>query len=674
MAITTPPTSGSLASPGVGSGLDVNAIVSKLMAVEQHPLALMDAQISASQARISAYGTLRSALASLQSSLAELRSATSFRSLAATLSDPALMSATVGTGAVAGRYSMEVTALAQAQKVVSDGFAATSDAVGSGTLTFDFGTFDGLAFASSGSGAKTVTIAPGQNSLAGIRDAVNAANIGVTATIVNDGSVNGNRLVFTVNATGAAASLKISVADDDGTATDTAGLSRLAYDPAATVGNGRNLTQMVAAQDATLAIDGILMHKPSNTISDAIQGVTLNLLKTNVGVPATLAVAADTDNVTTQVKSFVTAYNLLQTTLSNLTKFDAAKKQGSVLTGDGTVRTIQSQLRSILGSVLPSGAYTTLSQAGVQFKADGTLSLDATKLDAAMLANPDAVTQLFAAVGTATDALASVTAFSDKTRPGTYAVNVTQLARQASLVGSAGAGLAITSGMNDALTVTVDGITATVTLAAGTYASADALAAEVRAKINGASAIALAGSSVTVTQSAGVLTITSARFGSASSVALAGAAAATLVGAAPVANAGLDVAGTIDGVAAPGSGQTLMGVTGTPTEGLRIAIAGGALGSRGTVTYGQGFAYRLDALLGQVIDSDGTIASRTDGLQKTIDDVKKREDAFNQRLASIEQNDLRQFNALDTLLSALSAQSTFLQQQLDAIKANSSAK
>ncbi len=666
---TNSTSSSTLASPGVGSGLDVAGIVAKLMAVEKRPLTLMDAQISTDQSKISAYGALKNALAALQGTLTSLASASGFRTLAASVSDSALLTTSVGSTAVAGAYSVEVTALAQAHKLASSGFANATDAVGSGTLTFDFGTFDGVAFTSSGTGAKTVTIAPGQNSLAGIRDAVNAAQIGVTATIVNDGSAAGSRLVITSNTTGAANSLKITVADDDGNATDAAGLSQLAFDPAAAAGSGKNLTQKVAAQDATLIIDGIIVHKPTNTVSDAIQGVTLNLLKTNINAPATLTVAANSGAVTTLVGNFVTAYNQLVSTLTNLTKYDAAQKQASALTGDGTVRRIQSQLRSILGSALPAGAFTTLSQAGVQFKADGTLSLDASKLDAALKANPSAVTQLFAAVGTASDGLASVTAFTDKTLPGTYALNITQLARQASLAGSAAAGLTITAGVNDSLTVNVDGVAVTVTLAAGTYASADAFAAEVRAKINGASALTQAGASVAVTQSAGVLTITSSRYGSASNVAASGNAAATVLGGAPTSTAGLDIAGTIGGIAASGSGQTLVGATSTSTEGLKVTLTGGALGDRGSVTFGQGFAYRLNHLVTDVLDDDGAIAARTQGLQKSIDGIKKREDAFSQRLTQIEANYMRQFNQLDTLLSALSTQSSYLTQQFDALAA-----
>ncbi|MEO8133105.1 MAG: flagellar filament capping protein FliD, partial [Betaproteobacteria bacterium] len=439
---TTP----ALSSPGIGSGLDVNAIVSKLMAVEQLPLATLVTKATLNQTRISAFGSLKGALSSLQNTLALLTTPGGFQSLSASVTDIAVAKASVGTGASAGNYSIEVSKLAQAQKLASGGFASTTTLVGSGTLTFDFGTATGGAFTSNGSGAKSVTIAPGADSLASIRDAVNAANVGVSASIVNDGSAAGNRLVFTSNASGAANSLRIAVSDTDGNATDTAGLSQLAYDPAAAIGAGRNLTEKVAAQNSEFLLDGIAISKASNTVSDAIQGVTLTLTKTNVGSPVGVSVAASPDGVAKSLASFVQAYNTLDATFDNLTKYDAANQKPSSLTGDSTVRSIQSQMRALLGSSLPSGTYTSLSQVGFSFQTDGTIKLDNAKLNAALGSNPDGVAQLFAAVGTATDSLVGVAGFGAQTQAGSYAIAVTQLATRGNLAGSAVADLAIVAG------------------------------------------------------------------------------------------------------------------------------------------------------------------------------------------------------------------------------------
>lgn len=673
MAITT--NSSGLASPGIGSGLDVNAIVDKLMAVESRPLTLIANEQTTYKAKISAYGMFKSALAALDTALNGLTNATAFRARSAVVSDSSVASASAAAGAATGSYSVEVTALAQAQKLVSSGFATLADTVGTGTLTFAFGNTNGGVFtADPDQGTKTVTISAGQNSLAGIRDAVNAANIGVTATIVNDGSANGQRLVFTASTSGANHSMKITVADSDGTPLDAAGLSQLAYDPAGSAGAGKNLTQKTAAQDAALLIDGIAVIRSTNVISDAIAGVTLTVAKTNVAAPATLTVNQDASAAASAVQQFVTAFNSIQTTIASLTKYDTDKKQASVLTGDGVVRTVQAQLRALLsGSILggSAGGPGSLAEIGIKADSAGALTFDSTKLTDAMKADPAGVERLFAAVAKGTDALVSVTATGIKVTPGDYALNVTRLATRGTLVANAAAGLTITAGVNDTLEVTIDGVAATVTLAAGTYASAGALASEAAGKINGASAIKAAGGSVAITENAGVLTFTSARYGSTSSVALAGNAAASLVGGAPTATAGLNVAGTAGDIALNGSGQVLSGASGTALEGLSVTVTGGSTGARGTVSYSEGVGVRLNRLLDQVLASDGAVTTKTEGVQKSLSASEKRAAAIEARLELVKAAYLRQFQALDTKLASLQATSSYLTQQLASLSKSS---
>ncbi|MDQ6620898.1 MAG: flagellar filament capping protein FliD [Pseudomonadota bacterium] len=658
MAITP-----ALSSPGIGSGLDVNGIVQKLMAVEQQPLRQMDKQQAIDQARITAYGSLKSGLSTLQSALQGLSTADNFNTLDASTSDGATVTASVSGKPALGSYGVVVSQLAQAQKLASGGFTNSTDPVGTGTLTFELGSFDGTAFTPGSAGSKTVTIAAGQNSLAGIRDAVNVAGVGVTATIVNDGSAAGNRLVFTANNSGAVNSLRIIASDSDGNSTDAMGLSQLAFDPAAIAGAGRNLTEKVLAQDALLSIDGIDVKSSSNTVRGAIDGVTLNLVKTNAN-PATVSVVGKTSEVDAKVAAFVKAYNDLNSTLTSLTKYDSTKKEASVLTGDGTVRTVQNQLRTLLGGRLGSGTLSTLSQVGVTFQADGTLALSTTKLDALLGSNASAVTQLFAAVGSASDPLTKVIGFSGRTTPGTYALDVSNVASHGALTGAAPASLAITSGVNDLLQVVLDGTSSTVRLAAGTYADADALAAEIQSKVNGASEFVTLSASVKATASGGAITLTSNRFGSTSSVSASGSAVADVFGANPVATPGVDASATLGGTVLSGQGQILLGPTGTAVEGLQLELAGGATGARGAVSYETGFAYRMSTLLKQLVDTDGPLAARTSGLQHEIKDIDKRREALNVHLGLVEANYRAQFNALDTLLSGLSAQSASLQQQL----------
>lgn len=654
-----------ISAPGIGSGLDVNTIVTKLMEIEQLPLTALQNKEKALQTRISAFGSIKSALASFQNTLSSMTTRAGFNTLKASVGDADAITATLGSGATAGNYTINVAALAQSQKLVSAGFATTDSSVGSGTLTFTFGTTVGATFtANDAQPAQSVTIAAGQSSLSGIRDAINAAQVGVTATIVNDGSATGQRLILTSTKTGAASSMRVSVADDDGNATDVAGLSQLAYDPAASAGAGLNLSQTQAAQDAALTIDGLAITRAGNSIDDAIPGVTL-VLKSLTDTPTSLGVSADNAGVSTAIASFVAGYNGAMSTLTALTKYDATTKTASILTGDSTVRLIQNQLRTLVGGSLGNGGrFDTLSQIGVSFQADGTLALDAAKLQTALTTDSDAVAQLFAAAGNATDSLVSVTATSASTQAGNYALDITQLATRGTLTASSAAALTITTGVNDTLSAIVDGISTTITLAPATYTSAAALAAAVQAKLNAASEFTANAVGVTIDGSSGTLAVTSNRYGSASTIAFSGNAAATLFGSTPTAVDGVDVAGTIGGFAAAGSGQKLTGATGTPVDGLALTISGGALGARGSASFAKGIAARLDDALASILGNDGAVKASTDGAQRSIKDLDKREDAMQRRLDQIQQAYYAQYTALDTLVSRLKTTSDYLTQQL----------
>lgn len=657
---------------GVGTtNLDINAIVSQLMSVERRPLAALASQQSQVQARISAWGRVKGALVALQNAIRDLDTSERFRTMKASVGDASLASASASASAAPGSYTLEVLALAQAHKLRSVSFASALEEVGTGTLTFQFGTYDSATNTFTLNPAKpaqSVVIAAGQGSLAGIRDAVNAAGIGVSASLVNDGT--GERLVFTSKDAGRASSLRVSVADSDRNHTDEAGLSRLAYDPTAAAGSGRNLTETTAAQDASLRLDGIAVTKPSNTVSDAIQGVTLELLKAAPGTTTTVTVTRDTEAVKSAVRKFVEAHNAAAAVFKDLMGYNAQTKQAGQLQGDAVGISIVSRLRSAIvsGAQILSASLSSLSQVGVRFQADGTLALDEAALAAAMDSAFDDIATVFTRTLKAGHAAVSYRGAGENTRAGTYEVVVTRAATRGTLAGSAAAGLTITAGVNDSVAFTVDGVAASVTLAAGTYASADALAAELQTKLNGVPALADAGISVSVTQSAGVLTVTSARYGSDSRVAVeSGAGAANLFGAAPTSTAGQDVAGTINGVAASGAGRVLTGAAGDAAEGLMLEIASDDTGSFGTVTFSIGYAHRISRVLDEMLAKGGAIAARTDGLNEQLKAFDRRRTALEERLGRTEQRYRAQFVALDAMLARMNSTASFLANQLAAL-------
>jgi flagellar hook-associated protein 2 len=358
------------------------------MTVEHQPIDKLNTQITSYQSQISSLGTIQGLVSSFQS--AEQSLSTSLQGYSA-VSSSSSITASANSTAIGGTYAMTVSTLAQAQSLVATGQASTTASINAGTsttVTFDFGTTSGTTFTSNGSGTKSITIDSSNNTLQGIRDAINAANIGVTATIVNDGSASPYRLVITSNNSGASNSLKITT-NGAGNGVD----SLLAYDPAGTM----NMSQTVAAQNASYSVNGIAMTSASNTITNAIQGVSLTLSAPTSGT-ATLTVARDTNGITTAATNFVSSYNALYSQLKSRSAYGSATTPAGSLAGDGTVRMMMSQLQSIFmtgATPAAGGSLTLLAQAGITTQTDGTLALDSTKLSSAMANNYSDVSNLF---------------------------------------------------------------------------------------------------------------------------------------------------------------------------------------------------------------------------------------------------------------------------------------
>lgn len=761
-----------LSSPGIGSGLDVNGIITQLMSLEAQPMALLDRKEASYQAKLSAYGSLQGALSSFQTTARGLNDPTKFNSINASSSDSAVATASASSVAVPGSYSIDVSQLAQSQKLVATGQSSTTASIGLGgttTLTFDFGsisgtldpyvpgtglggTYSAAAFTSNGSGTKTVTIDATNNSLSGVRDAINSAKIGVTASIINDGGTSPYRLVLASDTAGKNNSLKISVSGEAALST------LLGQDPAGT----QNLQQTVVSQNTEMTVNGVFVSKASTTLTDVVQGVTLSALK--IGT-STINVAADTAGVSTAVNAFIKGYNDLAKMLKDSSSYDPATKKAGILQGETSVRTIQSQMRALLGRPLTGGTYSNFSQIGITFQRDGSLALDSGKLQSALAASANDVAAVFSSTGKATDSLVNYVSSTASTKPGTYALTVSQLATQGISVGSAAAALrnvtgssaaasliigpgndtlnvtvdgvsaavtltaqtyasyaalatevenqintatglsvtvtqnagvmsitsdtataasqvavtggngvtnllgaaptqkaAITTGLNDTLSVMLNGVSATATLAAGAYTAAN-LAAEVQAKINGNSTLSSAGLTVAVTQSGGLMTLTSNSYGLTSNISITGNGISSLLGATPTSTAGFDVAGTINENTATGYGQNLTATT-SNAEGLKVQVTGGAIGSRGTVSFLQGYAYQLDKLMDSFLGSSGTIASVTDGANRSIKDISAQKDVLNRRLQAVEARYRAQFTALDTMMASMTQTSNYLAQQL----------
>ena len=364
-------------SLGVGSGMDLGSLVTQLVAAERAP---KQTQITTQQSQvavqISAMGSLKGVLSSLQSALSPLKLAPSFNVFAARSSDEEVFTATASASAQSGSYDVRVLQLATAQQLSSTAFESAESTVGTGSLTLAVG-----------EESFTIEIDSESSSLAGLRDAINRAedNTGIRATIVN--GTNGAHLVLTAQETGAANAITISASGGDG------GLDALVY----SADDASNYTVAREALDAQIEVAGVLHTSASNTIKEAIDGLTLTLHKADPDNTLSLDISRNLDTLTTRINAFVTQYNSAASTMASLQSYNPATQKAGALLGDPLLRSVESNLRRELGRPVDglTGDYRTLSSIGITMNLDGKLELDQAKLREAMQADFQAVQRIF---------------------------------------------------------------------------------------------------------------------------------------------------------------------------------------------------------------------------------------------------------------------------------------
>ena len=375
-----------VSSPGIGSGLDVNSIVTQLVAIERKPIELLQQQATTVQTKLSVYGQLQSKLSALRDASAALSQASTWSQTLGNSSDPASVGVTTSSTTRAGTYQVQVTALAASQSNATATSYASPDAVmGEGTLHIQLGSWAGASFAAkAGAAAVDITIGPGAQTLAQVRDAINGANAGVTASVLTDAS--GSRLVLRSATTGEVNGFRVGVTDTGG-----GGLSALAYDPDASI---TTMTLAQSSADAQALIDNLPVRSASNTLAGVIDGITLTLSKVTAA-PVQIDATADQEAIRKKIDTFVTAYNDVNSLLATQTKYDDATKTAGALQGDSAAWGLRSQLRNVLGTA--SGASTMfgrLSDVGFDVKSDGSISVNSTKLNNG-LANLAEMSKLF---------------------------------------------------------------------------------------------------------------------------------------------------------------------------------------------------------------------------------------------------------------------------------------
>ena len=383
-----------VAVTGTGSGLDIDGLVASLVAAEQVPA---EARLNAREASLTSLSTsfssAKSAVSDFEAAANKLALASTFSQFTTSSSDTTKATISATSSASLGSYQLAVTNLASAQTLASGTFSATTDTLGTGTLTIAIGTpsYTGSTYSSfTQTSSVDITIDSTNNTLAGVRDAINSAGAGVNASILKNG--DDYQLLLVSEETGLSKSMSLTVSDNEGGDTDASGLSRLAFN-----NSGSQLTQYAAGANANFSINGLSVSSASNTVTDVIDGVTLNLLSATSSA-ITIEVKTDTDTIVADVQAFVDKYNAYATLFKDLTKYDATTGSAGVLQGDSIARSVMSQIRSELGKSVTglTGSYRSLSDVGISIDKSGVMTFAQTTFKTAFAAAPAEVTGVFA--------------------------------------------------------------------------------------------------------------------------------------------------------------------------------------------------------------------------------------------------------------------------------------
>lgn len=604
---------------GLASGLDTNTIVSQLIQIERIPINQLQSRKADYQKRQNAWDDIATRISALREQEQKLDNAAAWKSFStATSSNPDAVSVSVTGTPTVGATSFTVDQLAASHQVAGTGtFTAATDLVGAGTFTLTVG----------GTNYDITTTAT--TTIGELTSQIDALGVGVSASLLQVTSGQ-YRLVLTADDTGAAS---VFTAAGDQASLGTFDVVQQGVDAQLTLGSGAG---------------AITVNRASNTIDDLIDGVDI-VLSTTSASPVTVSVDRDLDAATDAVRGLVDGLNSTLSLLDDLTAYDPDTNTGGPLTGDSSARDLELSLRSKLTGVVPglSGDYTFASSVGISLTQTGSFTFDETKFRAALAADFDGVTALFGRVTSSTDPRVSVTTVNDSSLDGTHAVQITQAGTVATVTGTA----FTAPTADETFDITSGTATATVTILAGSD-----LATAVQA-IN--DALTTAGiTTVSASSSGGAIQLDETRYGSTFGFTV----AANSFGLAGTFN-GTDVAGTIGGVAATGSGRALRGsgtldgltltVTATAAD---VAAAGGTL-DLGTASITSGLAPRFDEYLDTVDGVDGMIDRARNRWASQIDLIDDRIAELEERVTRREEALRRQFTAMESALSRLTATS-----------------
>ena len=663
-----------------GSGLDVRNLVDQLVAAEGGPVtSRLDRKEVTIQEGLTAIGTFKGALLDFQASLAPLRKENAFKSINATSSNEEKFTVTADDNAVTGSYDIEISQLAQSQKLKSQAFDSEFDAIGTGSIKIEFGETN-LATNSFDVNSKVasqyIDIDEENSSLRGIQQTINQANVGVRASIINDGT--GYRLILNSEKSGVENSLRISISDDDVNDEDVYGLSILAYNPVAVASvegeavTGKNLEEASIAKNAIFSIDGISISSAQNEVSNSIPGVTLNLNKVTQESAESFKIEKETAVIKQSIQSFVTSYNELMTTVSTLTGFDAETGQAGPLSGDSAIRGIIDQIRRRLSTSFNgiNENLTSLSSIGIDSSRDGSLTLDDLRFDKALEDHADEITHLFSAAVSTSDPKIRVVSQRIPATDGIFNITINEIPSSGRFVGRVSNNFPNSIvDVPETIKLTVDDVTTSeLKLLPQGFTSGKEFASELERVINQDVNLKSQDKSVTVNYINNAINISSNSVGLASLVTIKSLSQnlSSLTGLYAAEGAvGNDLEGNVNGYDIKGEGTKLK-LEGA-LSGVVLDISGNKTGNRGNVTVTNGVASILDELTNSFLSSNGLLDTRIDGYNSKIKNIDKERGDLVRKLEVSEQRYLKQFSNLDAMLGKMRSTSNFLAEKLSTL-------
>lgn len=597
---------------GLASGLDTNSIIENLMAAERVPVDLMAARKTAAQQALDAYKSVQSKLTAITTASAALERSTGWKLRSASTTNPAVATATAADSAATGTIQFTVDRLSSTHGVATGAsVASTSDVISSsGTIQMTVG-------------GTTHNLSVGSGSLADVASAINAANIGVRAAMVNTGS--GHRLQLTAIKSGAAAAFTVDSGLDQATVVTTQGV-----DAQLTFGTGPGAYAITSA---------------TNSFANVLPGVSITAGSVSAS-PVTVEVAADASGLASKVKALVDSVNGALAEIKTRTAYDPSSKTSASLAGDATARRVSQALTRALSDAVSQSALGSPGLAGVSLDRYGKATFDEAKFLAAYADDPAAVERLFVQ-GAATTGDVQFVSAGSRAQAGARSVVVTLAATQASEVGMVGQ-----FPLTVPATIRIKMGTTEIVYPASPPDSQEDTIAGLQARIDEA------GLALTVSQDGGGIKVASDNYGS-------GATFDVDFGSGGYTTAtGTDAAGTIDGIAATGIGRQLSipGSDGT-LSGLSVLLTSDATGAVGTVNYEPGLAQRISSAVTFAVDN-GYLSDAQAGRQSRIDTIAASIDSYNIRLEAREKRMRAEYANLEVVLNRLQQQGSMLLSQL----------